>query len=59
MPVVDWFPNGTLNSWKEKGWKEGSQWGFVNELPIDGKPGRPKIAQGLVKDGKIITKDEV
>ncbi len=59
IPIVDWFPNGTLNDWKAKGWKERSQWGFLNELPIDGKPGREKLAQGLVKEGKIMSKDEL
>jgi len=59
IPVVDWFPKGTLNDWKSKGWKERSLWGFLNELPQDGKPGRPWIAPGLVKDGAIISKEEV
>ena len=59
IPVVDWFPNGTLNDWKAKGWKEKSQWGFLNELPMDGKPGRERLAQGLVKEGKIVSKDEL
>ncbi|KAI4233879.1 MAG: hypothetical protein LQ352_008214 [Teloschistes flavicans] len=56
IPVVDWFPNGTLNEWKAKGWKEKSKWGFLNELPVDGKPGRPLLAPGLVKEGKVIEK---
>lgn len=59
IPVVDWFPEGTLNLWKERGWKEISKWGFVNELPYDGKPGRPWIAPGLVKNGTVLRKDEV
>ncbi|KAI4085914.1 MAG: hypothetical protein LQ344_008009 [Seirophora lacunosa] len=54
IPVCDWFPDGTLNDWKVKGWKEKSKWGFLNELPLDGKPGRPLLVPGLVKDGKII-----
>ncbi|KAL9604793.1 MAG: hypothetical protein Q9219_000241 [cf. Caloplaca sp. 3 TL-2023] len=54
VPVCDWFPNGTLNDWKAKGWKEKSKWGFLNELPIDGKPGRPLLAPGLMRDGKIV-----
>ncbi len=58
LDVVDWFPKGTLNTWKEKGWKERSQWGFLNELPIDGKPGRPWIAPGLVREGKVVSGDE-
>lgn len=56
VPVCDWFPNGTLNDWKVKGWKEKSKWGFLNELPIGGKPGRPLLAPGLVRDGKVVEK---
>lgn len=59
LPVVDWFPHGTLNDWKAKGWKAKSQWGFLNELPIDGKPGRPKLAPGLVKEGKVVSKEDL
>ena len=59
IPVVDWFPNGTINDWKRKGWKERSQWGFLNELPIDGKPGRPWIAPGLVKEGKVVSPEDL
>lgn len=50
--VCDFFPKGTLNGWKQKGWKSSTHWGFVNELPIDGKPGRPPLVVGLLKDGK-------
>lgn len=57
--VVNWFPNGNLNEWKAKGWKAKSRWGFLNELPMDGKPGRPPIAPGLVKEGKIVSKEEL
>ena len=59
LPVVDWFPNGKLNDWKAKGWKQASQWGFLNELPIDGKPGRPKLVPGLVKEGKVVNKQDL
>ena len=59
IPVVDWFPKGNLNSWKDHGWKEKSKWGFINELPHKEKPGRPWIAPGLVKDGKVLSKEEV
>lgn len=58
LDVVDWFPHGTLNQWRAKGWKARSQWGFLNELPIDGKPGRPWLAPGLVKEGKLVNKEE-
>ena len=59
IPVVDWFPNGTINDWKTKGWKERSRWGFLNELPIDQKPGRPSLVPGVVKEGKVLSRDEL
>lgn len=47
--VCDLFPHGTLNDWKRRGRKGATHWGFVNELPIDGKPGRPALVEGLLK----------
>ncbi|KAL1964338.1 hypothetical protein VTN77DRAFT_7023 [Rasamsonia byssochlamydoides] len=52
--VCELFPHGTLNEWKAKGWTRQSHWHFVNELPVDGKPGRPKLLDGLLKDGKPV-----
>jgi len=52
--VVDWFPNGTLNDWKKRGWKEKSLWGFLNTLPMNGKPARENFCPGLMKDGKLV-----
>lgn len=54
LPVLDFFPTATINDWQAKGWKEATSWGFVNEMPVDGKPGRPMIADGLYKDGKVV-----
>lgn len=47
--VCDLFPHGTLNDWKRRGRKGATHGGFVNELPIDGKPGRPALVEGLLK----------
>ncbi|KAL6715775.1 hypothetical protein ACLMJK_006736 [Lecanora helva] len=57
--TLDWFPNGMLNNWKAQGVKQRSQWGFLNELPIDGKPGRPRLAEGLIKEGRIMNKEDL
>ncbi|KPI37070.1 uncharacterized protein AB675_3711 [Cyphellophora attinorum] len=35
--VFDFFPNGTLSDWKQKGWKEKGHWGFLGTLPFQGK----------------------
>ena len=59
LDICDWFPKGNINNWKENGWKRTSQWGFLNELPVDGKPGRPWLAPGLMKDGEVVNKDKV
>lgn len=52
--VCEFYPEAGANDWKAKKWGKKARWGFVNELPIDGKPGRPMIAPGLFRDGKMI-----
>ena len=52
LDVFDFFPKGTMNDWKKKGWKQTAHWGFVNELPYNGKTHRPVLVDGLYKDGK-------
>ncbi|KAI9734353.1 MAG: hypothetical protein M1834_002459 [Cirrosporium novae-zelandiae] len=53
IDVVDFYPKGTLNQWQEKRWKEMSNWGFLNALPIDGKPAKGWFCEGLMRDGKV------
>ena len=52
--VCGLYPKETMNDWKQKGWNNRARWGFVTELPIDGKPGRSMLAPGLFRDGKMI-----
>lgn len=54
--VVELFPVGKMNDWKVKKWGLKSHWHFVNELPVDGRPGRELIVDGLFKDGKLYEK---
>jgi hypothetical protein len=54
MDSFSFFPTGSINDWQKKKWKNACQWGFVNELPYEGKPGRSFLAEGLYKDGKMI-----
>jgi len=54
LEVCEFYPKATMNDWKKKNWGKKATWGFVNELPIDGQPGRPMIAPGLFRDGKMI-----
>lgn len=30
--IIELFPEGTANGWKEKGWKEKMLWGFVGDF---------------------------
>ena len=54
LNVVDWFPIGTLNDWKSKGWKEQSRFGFLGTLPVDWKPAGENFCSGLTKDGNVV-----
>lgn len=52
--VLEFFPKGTINDWQAKGAKAKMHWGFLNEMPIDGKVGKPLLVPGLFKDGKRV-----
>ena len=54
LDVFDFFPEGTLNEWKAKGWKEKMEFGFVNELPYNGRTVRGVLVDGLYRDGKRV-----
>ena len=54
LVVFDFFPNGTMNAWKEKGWKERSHWGFLEELPYYGKMIQPLLVDGLYTQGQKV-----
>ncbi len=40
-----------IGDWKSKGYKEITKWRFLNELPRDGKQGRPRIVNGFWRNG--------
>ena len=43
LQVATFFPDGGMNDWFAKGWKETSRWGFLEDLPIDGKAKKSPI----------------
>ncbi|KAK8233693.1 beta-lactamase-like protein [Phyllosticta capitalensis] len=45
--VVTWFPHGSLNAWREKGWKEQARWGFLGTLPEEGRSVMEPLVVGL------------
>ncbi|KIW17241.1 hypothetical protein PV08_04432 [Exophiala spinifera] len=52
IPTLNSDPSADMNDWRERGWKEGCRWEWLNELPRDGKPGRPALVEGFWRDGK-------
>jgi glyoxylase-like metal-dependent hydrolase (beta-lactamase superfamily II) len=56
MKLLPFYPNGgVLNDWHASGWKEALRWGFLAELPTEGKQ-RTILADGTYRDGKMIRK---
>ena len=54
LPLLNVEPEKDLNDWKEKGYKEKTKWGWLNELPRDGKPGRTMLVDGVWRKGKLV-----
>ncbi|KAH7127308.1 fungal-specific transcription factor domain-containing protein [Dactylonectria macrodidyma] len=53
MGAITFFPDGPLNGWYRAGWKQKLRWGFLDELPVDGKPGK-YLVDGTYMDGSLI-----
>ncbi|RAL08780.1 MBL fold metallo-hydrolase [Aspergillus homomorphus CBS 101889] len=53
LPTLNKSPEADLNEWKRKGWKRKVRWGWVNELPRAGRPGRKPIVQRFWRGGSI------
>jgi hypothetical protein len=55
LPFLNNAPHRDLNSWKEEGLKEKAMWGWLNELPREGKPGREIYVEGVWKEGERVS----
>jgi hypothetical protein len=51
LPLFNDQPEKDLGNWAMMGWKEAVKWAFLAELPLDRKPARPPLVEGL--RGKI------
>ena len=54
LPLLNSRPEEDLNEWKARGYKERLLWGWLNELPRDGRPGRPMLADGTFRNGEKV-----
>ncbi|KAK5168934.1 uncharacterized protein LTR77_006243 [Saxophila tyrrhenica] len=59
LKVMPFFPNGTINDWKEKDFKRQMHWDFLNEIPAKGVPGKDPLVDGLYRKGKKVRGLEV
>lgn len=53
LPTLNDAPEDDLNDWRSRGFKDKVHWGWLNELPRGGQPGRPKAVDGFWRDGKL------
>lgn len=54
LGALPMFPHGTINAWKERGYKEAVMWNWVKELPQNGKRVAPFFVDGLYREGKKV-----
>ncbi|KAJ2972514.1 hypothetical protein NQ176_g7113 [Zarea fungicola] len=54
LDALPMFPHGTINAWKENGYKEAIMWNWVKELPQNGKRMAPFLVDGLYREGKKV-----
>lgn len=55
LPVLNSEPHRDLNDWQAQGYKEKLLWTWLNDLPRNGKPGRPDLIHGTRRDGRDVT----
>ncbi|KAH7131713.1 fungal-specific transcription factor domain-containing protein [Dactylonectria estremocensis] len=53
MGAITFFPDGPLNGWHEAGWKQKLRWGFLDELPVKGKPAKC-LVDGTYMGGSLV-----
>lgn len=50
LPTLNDSPEDDLNSWQQRGYKKKIQWGWLNDLPRNGKPAREMVVQGFWRE---------
>jgi hypothetical protein len=51
LPTINEDSKSEVGDWKAQGYKEACHWGWLNELPRSGTPGRPKMVTGYASGG--------
>ncbi|KAJ5398590.1 beta-lactamase-like protein [Penicillium sp. CMV-2018d] len=54
LPLFNEYPGLHINDWQQKGYKDQSHWGFLNELPRDNRPGKEPLVSGLRRNGTFL-----
>ncbi|KAK5118481.1 hypothetical protein LTR62_002996 [Meristemomyces frigidus] len=58
LPLLNTNRYASINDWKANGYKAAARWRFLNELPRNGKPGRPPLVMGWWRGAKRVTVQE-
>ncbi|OQE02901.1 hypothetical protein PENVUL_c037G08097 [Penicillium vulpinum] len=53
MPIFNVSPNEDINGWRERGLKDKCHWGWLSEVPIDGRLAQTPLVEGFWRDGKL------
>lgn len=54
LPLFNDDTSKDINDWQARGLKDYCQWGFLNDLPKGGKPGREPFVVGQWRNGRQI-----
>ncbi|POR32500.1 Uncharacterized protein TPAR_07279 [Tolypocladium paradoxum] len=52
LPTLNDNPEDDLNNWQQRGYKKKIHWGWLNDLPRNGKPARETAVQGFWREKK-------
>ena len=55
LPFLNDRSEEDLNDWKSRGFKEQLLWGWLNDLPRYGRPGRPMLVDGAWRENERVT----
>ncbi|OIW34948.1 metallo-beta-lactamase superfamily protein [Coniochaeta ligniaria NRRL 30616] len=53
LPTMNDDAANEINGWREKGLKEACHWGFLNQLPRGGQPGRTNLVENYLCEGTL------
>lgn len=50
LPTLNNNPDDDLNNWEQRGYKDKVRWGWLNDLPRNGRSGREPVVEGFWRE---------